>query len=176
MFPPWQEHRESELFWRNFSFTLNRFLRKKYCLARPWYSNYDPDGRFLDRHFFPMDVLSPWMFCPPDVMSPDVLSPGTFCLTDVLSVRMFCPAGNFVPMDVLSTDVLSPDVLSGYRIYITPQSCTFSTIQGLYRRESNPVVSSVKIILIFCVRLAYCNPCGNWKFLAVRLVSFDDPS
>jgi hypothetical protein len=24
--------------------------------------------------------------------------------------------------------------------------------------------------------VAYCNPCGNWKFLAVRRVKFDDPS
>ncbi len=58
------------------------------------------------------EVLSPRMFCPPDVLSPDVLSCRTFCLPDVLSVRTFCPAGRFVPLDVLSTDVLSPDVLS----------------------------------------------------------------
>jgi hypothetical protein len=36
-------------------------------------------------------------------------------MLDVLSVRMFCPAGRFVPPDVLSLYVMSPDVLSGHR-------------------------------------------------------------
>ncbi len=47
----------------------------------------------------------------------------------------------------------------------------------LCRRESNPVVSSspVKTIILYCVYLAYCRPCGNWKFLAVHRVGFNDP-
>jgi hypothetical protein len=28
---------------------------------------------------------------------------------------------------------------------------------------------------IIYICLAYCKPCGNWKFLAVRWVGFDDP-
>ncbi len=65
------------------------------------------------------DFLSPRTFYPTDVMSPGILSPGTFCLPDVLSLRMFWPAGRFVPPDVLSLYVMSPvvvspDVLSGH--------------------------------------------------------------
>jgi hypothetical protein len=39
---------------------------------------------------------------------------GRFVPPDILSRRTFCPAGRFVPPDVLSTDFLSPDVLSGH--------------------------------------------------------------
>ncbi len=53
----------------------------------------------------------------------------------------------------------------------TQKNCYATTL--VYRQESNPVVSSspVKIIILFCVYLLYCKPCGNWKFLAVRRVS-----
>ncbi len=44
---------------------------------------------------------------------------------------------------------------------------------GIEHGESS---TPVKIIMLFCVYFVYCRPCGNWKFLAVHWVGFDDQS
>jgi hypothetical protein len=48
----------------------------------------------------------------------------------------------------------------------------------MYCREAKPggIIFPSQNNNIIYIRLAYCKPCGNWKFLAVRRVSFDDPS
>ncbi len=93
-----------------FSFTLNRLVSKN-CLATPKTWPRQTFCRWIfcpHRHFAPMDVLSPWMFCPPDVMSPDVLSRRMFCPARSFVCRTFSLSGRFVPPDVLSRRTVCP--------------------------------------------------------------------
>jgi hypothetical protein len=73
----------------DFSFTLNRFLSKKYCLLN-----------ITKTDVLSTDILSPQMFCPHGCFVRRMLCHRMFCPYGRFVPRTLCPSGRFVPTDV----------------------------------------------------------------------------